>query len=177
VEHGRRQSARCCDGSEPPSGCARFAAYPRCWADAGVVKERTVTGEQRFRSSAILAAVLAAGAVGCALLPRTHDRVLGITCVVSDPTGQPVGGAEVGLALDRVAYHAVDPVREERQVTSQSGGVVFMFVTDVPSTPYVLTVRKAGYAAKRASGVAASGRAGTHVRITLVPSTADAEQR
>jgi len=43
-----------------------------------------------------------------------------------------------------------------------------MYISHIASTPYALTVRKAGYVDGKATGVAASGRDGTHLTINLV---------
>jgi hypothetical protein len=123
----------------------------------------------------VVGAAVASGA--CALLPRSHDYILSVTCIVLDPAGQPVSGAEVALELGHVAYHAVDPIREERKATPENGGVIFMYITHAVSTPYVLTVRKPGYTDGQLSGVASSGKQGTHLTVTPVPSTLHGSDR
>jgi hypothetical protein len=125
----------------------------------------------------LLALCVAVGTEACALLPRSHDYILSVTCIVLDPAGQPVSDAEVVLELGHVAYHAVDPIREERKATPASGGVIFMYITHAVSTPYVLTVRKLGYTDGQVSGVAASGKQGTHLQVTLMSSTLHASDR
>lgn len=124
-----------------------------------------------------LTAMIAVSGDGCALLPRSHDYILGITCLVLDESGRPVNDAEVVLDLAQVAYHAVEPVRRERKLTPETGGVVFSYISHVASTPYALTVNKAGYVDNRTTGVAASGKEGTHLTITLVQAVTDASKR
>ncbi len=115
----------------------------------------------------VVGAVAAMLSTACASTPRSRDYMLGITCMVLDETGLPIQGAEVALSLSLPAYHAVEAVREERQVTSTDGGVVFMFITHEPTTPYVLTAGKNGFGEARANGVAAAGSRGTHVTLVL----------
>jgi len=64
----------------------------------------------------------AAASQGCTLLPRSHDYILGITCLVLDESGHPVNEAEVVLELSHVVYHAVEPIRTERKITTEAEG-------------------------------------------------------
>ena len=132
---------------------------------------------RRYGTLAMLAALIAAASQGCALLPRSHDYILGITCLVLHESGRPIRGAEVVLELSNVAYHAIEPIRSERKVTPESGGVVFMYISHVASTPYALTVSKGGYVGSQATGVAAAGKEGTHLTIKLIRAVASASER
>ncbi len=129
-------------------------------------------GRQRHGAIWLVVAAVALG--GCAL-HRSQDYVLGISCTVVDGAGAPVSGSDVVLQLDHVAYRGVEAVGEDRQVTSASGGVTFMYLSDRRATPYVVTVRKAGYSAVELRGVAHAGAQGTHLRAVLVPSGAPQE--
>ena len=120
------------------------------------------------RARPLNAVLLFLALTGCASLGgRSHDYILGITCVVVDDTGRPIEGADVLLQLSRVAYQAITPVSDDRKTTSDSGGVVFMYITHELSTPYTLTARRTGYQEATVSGVAASGPSGVHHRIAL----------
>jgi hypothetical protein len=88
---------------------------------------------------------------------------------VFDQSGAPVGGAEVVLQLAHVAYRGTQEVREDRQNTPETGGVVFMYISDQATTPYVLTVQKSGFVRAELTGVATASGQGAHVRVTLVP--------
>jgi hypothetical protein len=114
-----------------------------------------------------LAIGVAAVAAACASAPRSHDYVLGMTCVVVDELGKPVEGAEVVVELGNPVFQAIEPVQQDRRVTPEHGGLVFTYIAHEPTTPYVVKVRKAGYAEAEARGVAASGREGTHLKFVL----------
>jgi hypothetical protein len=119
----------------------------------------------RRRGAAGPLAMASLGLAGCASRAgRAHDYILGVTCVVVDSDGQPVDGAEVSLRLGRLAYHAITPVHEESRTTAKGGGVVFLYTAHQASTPYTMTVRKAGYLEAEVSGLAGPA---THHKITL----------
>jgi len=119
----------------------------------------------RIGLAIVVAAATAVGGSG-AVLPVSRDHILAITCAVSDKAGHPVEGAEVRVWLggDRTT---ADPAASK--TTPQMGSVVFMFHAPHPTSwRYVLVVGGPGYEDARADGVAATGKDGTHVPITLV---------
>ena len=121
------------------------------------------------RAAALIVLGAMASSTGCATLARSRDYTFDLTCVVVEQTGQPIGGAEVVLKLGRAAYEVVEPIYEARQTTRESGALVFMYITHSKSTPYVLTVKRAGYLDAEVRGEHRVEGGGTHLRITLVP--------
>jgi hypothetical protein len=119
----------------------------------------------RWRLAGFVALALAVG--GCASVgSRTGDPGLAITCDVVDAAGRPVEGAEVLLRLQ--AGVRGTPLREERKVTPADGAVLFSYTTEQRSTPYALTVSKAGYETTTVAGVAAAGPEGNRRSVMLL---------
>src|SRR5262245_17464173 len=114
-----------------------------------------MTAGPASRRAACLAIVALVPHLSCATVaPRSHDYMLGVTCVVVDDAGRPIEGAQVLLQLEGLVYRAITPVREETRTTPSDGGVVFMYIAHQASTPYIMTVSKAGYEAATVSGLA-----------------------
>jgi hypothetical protein len=122
------------------------------------------------RAAALVVLVISAmgPSTGRASLVHSRDYGFDLTCIVVDEAGQPISGAEVVLKLGRAAYEVLTPIYEVRQTTPESGGLVFMYLTHSRSTPYILTVKRAGFLNREVRGEYRVTERGTHLRITLI---------
>jgi hypothetical protein len=90
---------------------------------------------------------------GCAHV-RVADYVFGAEGIVTDPTGAPIEGVRVSLAIggDRV-YEVIKPVHERIFTTDPEGRFRFMYTAHDRATPYCLRFEKEGYISESVSSL------------------------